>query len=168
MRHVSSLRSANRCFTQHLARHRLADLFLDTLPYNAHTTASDALWAGLPVLTCYGTSFQGRVATSLLNAIGLPELVTADLEEYESLALRLATQPSLLTDFKARLERNRRDVFALRCRSVSPPHRNCLHDNVGIFGSKAGARTASASSQTRCACHVFAAFPRPPTLCSRY
>ena len=93
--------------TQHLARHRLADLFLDTLPYNAHTTASDALWAGLPVLTCYGTSFQGRVAASLLNAIGLPELVTADLEEYKSLALRLATQPLLLTDFKARLERNR-------------------------------------------------------------
>ena len=60
----------------HLARHRLADLFLDTLPYNAHTTASDALWAGLPVLTCMGNAFAGRVAASLLNAIGLPELVT--------------------------------------------------------------------------------------------
>ena len=60
----------------HLARHRLADLFLDTLPYNAHTTASDALWAGLPVLTREGTAFAGRVAASLLNAIGLPELVT--------------------------------------------------------------------------------------------
>jgi protein O-GlcNAc transferase len=94
-------------FGQHLARHRLADIFLDTLPYNAHTTASDALWAGLPVLTCYGTSFQGRVAASVLNAVGLPELVTADLEEYEVLALRLAIQPQLLADLKARLERNR-------------------------------------------------------------
>ncbi|MFX8624530.1 hypothetical protein ABTM07_20735, partial [Acinetobacter baumannii] len=59
---------------EHLARHRSADLFLDTLPYNAHTTASDALWAGLPVLTCTGGSFAGRVAASLLNTIGLPEL----------------------------------------------------------------------------------------------
>ena len=57
---------------QHLARHRLADLFLDTLPYNAHTTASDALWAGLPVLTCVGSTFPGRVAASLLHAVGLP------------------------------------------------------------------------------------------------
>jgi len=92
---------------RHLARYRLADLFLDTLPYNAHTTASDALWAGVPVLTCYGTSFQGRVAASVLNAVGLPELVTADLEEYEALALRLATEPLLIADLKARLERNR-------------------------------------------------------------
>ena len=72
----------------HLARHRLADLFLDTLPYNAHTTASDALWAGLPVLTRTGETFAGRVATSLLNAIGLPELVTRTREEYESLCNR--------------------------------------------------------------------------------
>ena len=92
---------------EHLARHRLADLFVDTLPYNAHTTASDALWAGLPVLTCCGRSFAGRVATSLLNAVGLPELVTANLEEYEMLAVRLATDPSLLADLKQKLERNR-------------------------------------------------------------
>src|SRR5436189_3507313 len=59
----------------HLARHRLADLFLDTLPYNAHTTACDALWAGLPVLTCPGETFAGRVAASLLNAVGLSELI---------------------------------------------------------------------------------------------
>jgi len=63
----------------HLARHRLADLFLDTLPYNAHTTASDALWAGLPLLTCTGSTFPGRVAGSLLHAIGLPELITHSL-----------------------------------------------------------------------------------------
>src|SRR3984893_526609 len=79
-----------------LARHRLADLFLDTLPYNAHTTASDALWAGLPLLTCRGTSFAGRVAASLLNAVGLPELVTGSLQEYEAMALKLATDTSLL------------------------------------------------------------------------
>jgi predicted O-linked N-acetylglucosamine transferase (SPINDLY family) len=91
----------------HLARHRLADLFLDTLPFNAHTTASDALWAGLPVLTCLGTTFAGRVAASLLNAIGLPELITHSLEEYERRALELATNPKLLADIKSKLARNR-------------------------------------------------------------
>ena len=91
----------------HLARHRLADLFVDTLPYNAHTTASDALWAGLPVLTCMGSAFPGRVAGSLLRAAGLPELVTASLAEYEALALRLATTPSLLADYRARLAAQR-------------------------------------------------------------
>ncbi len=89
------------------ARHRLADLFLDTLPYNAHTTGSDALWAGLPLITCRGESFAGRVGASLLAAIGLPELVTSNLEEYESLALRLARDPSLLGSFRERLNRNR-------------------------------------------------------------
>jgi protein O-GlcNAc transferase len=92
---------------QHLARHKLADLFLDTRPYNAHTTASDALWAGLPVLTCRGTTFPGRVAASLLNAVGLPELVTENLADYEALALKLARSPDLLPDIRARLWRNR-------------------------------------------------------------
>ena len=91
----------------HLARHRLADLFLDTLPYNAHTTASDALWAGLPVLTCVGTAFPGRVAASLLHAIGLPELVTASLDDYEALALKLAGDPALLQSIRSRLDANR-------------------------------------------------------------
>ena len=91
----------------HLARHRLADLLLDTLPYNAHTTASDALWTLLPVLTCRGKTFAGRVAASLLNAAGLPELVTDDLEEYEALALRLATDVALRRGFSEKLERNR-------------------------------------------------------------
>jgi len=91
----------------HLARHRLADLFLDTLPYNAHTTASDALWAGLPLVTCIGRTFAGRVAGSLLRAIGLPELVTGSLEEYEALALRLARDGDLLAALRARLARNR-------------------------------------------------------------
>ena len=90
----------------HLARHRLADLFLDTLPYNAHTTASDALWAGLPVLTCAGETFAGRVAGSLLRAVGLPELVTASLADYENLALALAREPQKLAELKEELARN--------------------------------------------------------------
>jgi len=91
----------------HLARHRLADLFLDTLPYNAHATASDALWAGLPVLTCAGHTFASRVAGSLLRAVGLPELVTNTLQEYEALALRLARDGDMLAALRARLARNK-------------------------------------------------------------
>jgi protein O-GlcNAc transferase len=91
----------------HLARHRVADLFLDTLPYNAHTTASDALWAGLPVVTQLGEAFAGRVAASLLNAIGLPELVTHSIEDYEALALRLAKDSSLLEGYRNQLAKNR-------------------------------------------------------------
>jgi predicted O-linked N-acetylglucosamine transferase (SPINDLY family) len=90
----------------HLARHRLADLFLDTLPYNAHATAADALWAGLPVLTCKGQAFAGRVAASLLSAIGLPELVTENLADYERLALALARDPARLEELKEKLARN--------------------------------------------------------------
>jgi predicted O-linked N-acetylglucosamine transferase (SPINDLY family) len=93
--------------SEHLARHRLADLFLDTLPYNAHTTASDALWAGLPVLTQAGESFAARVAASLLNAIGLPELITETQTEYESLAIELAHNPARLSALKVKLEQNR-------------------------------------------------------------
>ncbi len=91
----------------HLARHRLADLFLDTLPYNAHTTASDALWAGVPLLTCRGTGFAGRVGASLLYATGLPELVTTSLVEYEAQALRLAADASLLREIRERIKLNR-------------------------------------------------------------
>jgi protein O-GlcNAc transferase len=96
----------------HLARHRQADLLLDTLPYNAHTTACDALWVGVPVLTCLGTTFVGRVAASLLKAIGLPELITASLDDYEALALRIAREPDLRAALKQRLARNR-DTFPL-------------------------------------------------------
>src|SRR5262249_17364553 len=91
----------------HLARLGLADLFLDTLPYNAQTTASDALWAGVPVLTCLGSTFAGRVAASALQAVGLPELVTNSLEEYEALALKLAGDPALIGSLRARLAQNR-------------------------------------------------------------
>ncbi len=92
---------------EHLARHRQADLFLDTLPYNAHTTATDALWAGLPVLTCRGTTFAGRVAASLLGAIGLPELITESLADYEALALELARDKEALAAARAKLARHR-------------------------------------------------------------
>ena len=92
---------------EHLARHRVADLFIDTLPCNAHTTASDALWAGLPVLTCMGQSFASRVAGSLLNAIGMPELVTTTQADYEALAIDLAVNPAKLAALKAKLEKNR-------------------------------------------------------------
>ena len=91
----------------HLARHRLADLFLDTMPYNAHTTASDALWAGLPVLTCLGAQFDGRVAASLLQAVGLPQLVTGNLHDYESLALALAQDLPRLAGLRDRLAHGR-------------------------------------------------------------
>jgi protein O-GlcNAc transferase len=92
---------------EHLARHRLADLFLDTLPYNAHTTGSDALWAGLPILTCRGESFAGRVAASLLQAVGLPELVTASLADYAALARWLVQDRDLLGQIRQRLAENR-------------------------------------------------------------
>jgi predicted O-linked N-acetylglucosamine transferase (SPINDLY family) len=92
---------------EHLARHRLADLFLDTLPFNAHTTTSDALWAGLPVLSCAGEAFTSRVAASLLTAIGLPELITNTLEDYEALAVQLATHPEQLRAIKQKLADNR-------------------------------------------------------------
>jgi predicted O-linked N-acetylglucosamine transferase (SPINDLY family) len=100
---------------EYLARYRTADLFLDTLPYNAGTTASDALWAGLPVLTRIGESFAARVAASLLNAIGLPELVTTSQEEYEATAIRLARDPARLAAFKDRLHRNRLTMPLFDC-----------------------------------------------------
>lgn len=95
-------------FPEHLARHRLADLFLDTLPYNAHTTAADALWAGLPLVTCTGTAFPGRVAGSLLRAVGLPELITTTAAEYEALALALARSGARLAGLREKLALNRK------------------------------------------------------------
>jgi predicted O-linked N-acetylglucosamine transferase (SPINDLY family) len=92
---------------KHLARQPLADLFLDTLPYNAHTTASDALWVGLPVITTPGSTFPGRVAASLLTAVGLPELITPSLDEYERLALKLARDPEALSALRAKLGSHR-------------------------------------------------------------
>jgi predicted O-linked N-acetylglucosamine transferase (SPINDLY family) len=95
---------------QHLARLPQADLFLDTFPYGAHTTCSDALWMGLPVLTQVGRSFSARVAASLLNAVGLPELAAGSAEDYENLAVRLAEDRQALTDIRDHLWDNRRDL----------------------------------------------------------
>ena len=92
---------------EYMARLGLADLFLDTLPYNAGATASDALWAGLPVLTCSGETYVGRMAGALLMAIGLPELITTSLEAYEAAALRLAREPSRLAALQERLAMDR-------------------------------------------------------------
>lgn len=115
---------------EHLARHRLADLFLDTLPYNAHTGASDALWAGLPLVTCLGKCFAGRVAASLVHAAGLPELAVGTLQEYESLALELAADRGRLAALRARLEsdRNTMALFdtARYCRHLESAYRRML------------------------------------------
>ena len=104
---------------EHLARHCLADLFLDTLPYNAHTTASDALWAGLPVLTQIGETFPGRVAASLLHAIDLPELITSSRQAYENLAIELATTPQKLVAIKQKLANNRRKTSLFDTDSIT-------------------------------------------------
>jgi predicted O-linked N-acetylglucosamine transferase (SPINDLY family) len=103
--------------SDHLSRLSLADLFLDTLPHNAHTTATDALIAGVPVLTASGTTFPARVAASLLTAAGLPELVTHSLAEYEALALALARDPIRLASLKTKLTANR-----TACRLFDTPH----------------------------------------------
>jgi len=105
---ASRLVFAGRTSTgKHLARHQLADLFLDTLPYNAHTTASDALWAGLPLVTTPGRSFPARVAASILKAAGLPQLVAPDLKQYEALALELARDPVKLRAIRDKMRATR-------------------------------------------------------------
>lgn len=112
---------------EHLARHRLADLFVDTFPYNAHTTASDALWMGLPLVTCSGRTFASRVAGSLLRAVGLPELVAVSLEEYERLALSLAVDREKLQGMRARLSnREALPLFdtPLFCRHLEAAYRH--------------------------------------------
>ena len=120
---VSRLIFAKRMkLEDHLARHKNADLFLDTLPYNAHTTASDSLWAGLPVLTCLGKAFPGRVAASLLKSLDLPELITYSENEYISKAEELALNPEKLMLIKNKLETNKfsQPLFntELFCRSL--------------------------------------------------
>ena len=92
---------------EHLARHKLADLFLDTFNFNAHSTACDALWAGLPLITKKGEQFVARCAASMLSAIGLSELIVNTEDDYEALALELATNRSLLTSITEKLARNR-------------------------------------------------------------
>mgnify|MGYP003951901365 CR=1 FL=1 len=93
--------------SEHLARHKVADLFVDTFPYTAHTTCSDALWSGLPVITRMGQSFASRVAGSLLNAINLKELITKTEKEYENLILKLSKNPKKIKEIKNKLKKNR-------------------------------------------------------------
>jgi predicted O-linked N-acetylglucosamine transferase (SPINDLY family) len=146
----------------HLARHRLADLFLDTFYYGAHTTASDALWAGLPVVTRIGDAFAGRVAASLLRALDLPELIASTDAEYEALALRLSQHPVQLAAIREKLARHRTSRalydaagFAAdietaygamweRHQAGLPPDRIVVarcRGNVRTFGSPGGGRT---------------------------
>ena len=99
--------SSRMPLTKHLARHKQADLFLDTFPCNAHTTASDALWAGLPLLTQQGQTFPGRVAASLLQAIGLPELIAKNRDEYVALAIEYGKNAEKLAQIKQKLASNR-------------------------------------------------------------
>ena len=96
-----------RPLAEHLVRYRLADLFLDSFPCNAHTTASDALWVGCPVLTMAGSTFVSRVAGSLLTTLKMPELITASIQEYRAKALQLAQEPEFLAEMRDRLEANR-------------------------------------------------------------
>jgi len=99
---------ANRMpLSDHLARLKLADLFMDTMPYNAHTTASDALWVGLPVLTLCGETFASRVCASMLNAVGVNELIALTGKEYENLAIELANNPKKLQQIKNKLNNNK-------------------------------------------------------------
>ena len=128
-------------YDDHLARHRLADLFLDTLPYNAHTTASDALWTGLPVLTCEGTAFAGRVAASLLYAVGLPELVTHSIEDYEALALRLGERPLTSRRISPSTGGEPADASLVRHRPLPTPHRGGLSPDVGDLAARRAPRS---------------------------
>jgi protein O-GlcNAc transferase len=109
-------------YPQHLARISLADLFLDTFPFSAGASASDALWAGVPLLTCAGEAYASRMAGSLLRSLGLPELITTSLEDYERCALELARAPERLAELRQRLEANCRSCAtfdtARFCRSL--------------------------------------------------
>jgi protein O-GlcNAc transferase len=115
-------------YAEHLARLQLADLFLDTVPFSAGATASDALWAGVPVLTCPGEAFASRMSASLLHAAGLPELVTASTSDYSALAFKLAMTPPMLADLRARLTRNRSQCAlfdtARFCRNLEAAYQN--------------------------------------------
>ncbi len=133
-------------YAEHLTRLQAADLFLDTLPFNAGTTASDALWAGVPVLTCSGAAFAARMAGSLLHAVGLPELITDTLEDYENLAFKLAATPSLLTGIRRKLAENRSTspLFDTRrfCRHLEAAYL-AMHDRAVRGKSPAGINVSS-------------------------
>ena len=120
---------------KHLARQRLADLFLDSLPCNAHTTTSDALWAGLPVLTQVGQSFAARVSASLLKAIGLTELITYDAKQFESLAIELASDPSKLATIREKLKTNKTNSSLFNARTFAKHIESAYSQMVAQFKS---------------------------------
>ena len=125
-------------YADHLARQKLADLFIDTWPYNGGTTASDALWAGLPVLTMAGRSYAARMAGSLLHAVGLPELVTHSPQAYEALALRLATGACLARRRASEAGSRHQEHPIVRHEAICAPHRSCLCPDVGVSPERRG------------------------------
>ena len=132
---------------QHLARLSLADLFLDGLPYNAHTTASDALWAGVPLITQRGTTFPGRVAASLLTAAGLPELVTESAADFEALAVKLANDAKALKKLRDKLAKNRATCALFDTARLHRAYRSGLCADVGAL---AGRRKAQGLRRQAC------------------
>jgi FkbM family methyltransferase len=130
---------------EHIARFQAADLFLDTLPYNAHTTASEAIWAGLPVLTCEGSTFAGRVCASILNAAGAPELITRSLAEYESRALALAQDRDALAAIRRRLEQTRTSMPLFRTEAFAAGIEDAYASMWRIWAEGGPARQITAS-----------------------
>jgi predicted O-linked N-acetylglucosamine transferase (SPINDLY family) len=122
----------------HLSRLQLADVFLDTLPYNAHTTAAEALWAGLPVITCAGETFAGRVGASLLSAGGLPELICPDLPSYRALALDLARSPARLARCREQLRQGRASSPLFDTERYTRDFEALLHDAIQRVSHPAG------------------------------
>ena len=120
----------------HIARHRLAGLFLDTLDYNAHSTASDALWAGLPVLTLPGATFASRVAASLAKAAGTPETIVASLQAYEDLAVALAQDEARLAALKQKLVEGRDSCALFDTKAIHAEYRGGVSgdDRAGAQG----------------------------------
>ena len=131
-------------YGDYLARYRAADLFLDTLPYNAGTTASDALWAGLPVLTCAGDSFAARMGASLLTAVGLPELIAYDRHAYERLAIELAREPGRLAGNPRQTDRDARQHGPFRHAAARPQPRGALPANASATAPGSAARAPAA------------------------
>lgn len=151
---------------KHLARHRLADLFLDALPCNAHTTTSDALWAGLPVLTCLGETFAGRVAGSLLSAMGLPELITTNFADYSRLALELAHDKSKLDALRRKLIDNRETAPLFDSTRYTRNLERSFETMVGIMRSGEAPRSfaVSESDESSTAASYAVAYGAPPVL----
>ncbi len=131
---------------EHLARHRLADLFLDTFPVNAHTTASEALWAGCPMVTLAGQTLASRVAGSLLRALGLPELIATSINEYEQIALRLANEPARLAELRARLANRRVNAAVFDAAKFAPALERAYETMWSIYSSGQEPRSFAVTS----------------------